>query len=338
MPALLLSLLFACGDGGGGNDFGDAGAGTTDMGSPADGGPTGTDMGASPLTCDPVADTGCSLTEICRVTPAFDDGVCIVPAGERGAGESCDATAQDCGGGLICGALPGAEADSCVRLCEVDGDRGCGQDAFCQPLQAGDRFGVCIDSCDIFDPSSCPAGQACFDTGGPARQCLPAGNGGDGDPCVAADECQAGFSCVGGNDATCEPICDPNAPDPDADCPGMMEICLPLVDQDGEPLDFGFCDVVPECSLFDTGTCPEGDACGLTGTFDYPVCVAAGTGDEGQLCGGGAGCMPGLICVGPAGEATCRRPCNMFNMCEAGFACATLGEPFDEFGACLPMM
>jgi len=337
-PWLVCTLLLACGTSENGIGAG-SGNGSSDMGAPVDGGTGGTDMGPPPLTCDPVEDTGCSLTEICRITPEFSDGVCIVPAGERGEGETCDPMAQDCGGGLICGALPGAQGEACVSLCEVDGERGCGGDAFCQPIEAGDRFGVCIPTCDLFDASSCPPDQACFDTGGPARQCLPAGDGMDGDPCSVAEDCAALFACIGGEtDALCEPICDPDAPDPDALCPGADEICLPLQGPDGMPLDFGFCDVVPECNLFDPSTCPQGQACGLTGAFDYPVCVAAGSGGEGQRCGGEDGCMPGLICVGPDGGASCRRPCNTFNMCEAGFACATLGDPFGEFGACVPMM
>lgn len=352
IPILTSSLLLACGDdqngSGAGNGNGSGmgsgnGSGNSrlDMGGGLDG---GVDMGPPQLTCDPVDDTGCSETEICGLNlQTFDDGVCIVPAGSQAEGQSCDVMTQDCDGGLICGALPGDP--TCVPLCELmESDRGCAADSFCQGLQAGDRFGVCIDSCELFQPDSCTLAtdcgpnEACFDAGGRSRQCLPTGDGLQGSACQAADDCQAGLACIGGaDDARCEQICNSAVPDADTCCPDML-FCLSLVDGEGVPLDFGFCGSIPECNLFDVSSCAEGQACGLTGAFDFPVCIEEGTGAEGNLCGGSNGCQAGLICVGPAGMAACREPCNMFNMCDAGFDCATLGPPFEEFGACVPEM
>jgi len=141
---------------------------------------------------------GCSSTETCDLT-ATGDSACVGPAGLGVPGNHC-INAAACQAGLTCG-----YGDSCRPFCSTAGQPCTGTNlGKCIQLNgAGNQpipnFMVCEIKCQLQDPSSCGFGSGCFAssvTAG-ASDCYGTGAKGYNQTCVYADDCQAGYGCVG---------------------------------------------------------------------------------------------------------------------------------------------
>jgi hypothetical protein len=167
-----------------------------DAGPPPDAGAC-TRVGPS-KACGVAPQCGCSANETCDLTPT-GDSQCVGPAGLGAAGNHCVNDAA-CKVGLTC-----AYGDSCRPFCTTAG-QACGASNLGTCVQLHDAKGaaipnllVCEIKCQLQDPSSCGFGSGCFQssvTAG-ASDCYAAGTKGLNQVCVYADDCQAGFGCIG---------------------------------------------------------------------------------------------------------------------------------------------
>lgn len=152
---------------------------------------TGVDMGPSCGIDHPIDDQRCNPTElglcpengIC--TLAIVGGpppvlTCIPDNGARVLVEGDPCSGNDCAAGLTCvnwGLLePDPRGKVCAKFCELDTNKGCADGQFCTSnaqLPPMDGIGVCRESCDPLDPSTCPDGSCNVDYNYPAATCLP---------------------------------------------------------------------------------------------------------------------------------------------------------------------
>lgn len=202
--------------------------------------------------------------------------------------------------------LCGTDRDECIAdygnreaCAEHDGGR--------PPLEAGvaedggDDGGPGYPPPDLGADASPPAHSpfGCYVTSsssGPSSQCLPAGKGEAGAPCVASKDCAPGFACVGvENAAQCRPYC---CESPEA-CPAQS-FCTerPLRDSDGQ-LEVPVCAPADNCNLAEQYPCPSGSTCTCPAETACMVvrekttsCVAPGSGKEGEPCP----CAWGYVC------------------------------------------
>jgi hypothetical protein len=174
---------------------------------------------ASLGSCDIANQFGCNSGQHCLIGNEQGDSFCATP-GNIEVGEPC--SSEQCVFAAQCLALdPAAPGVSvCTALCNPAFQQfGCD----CRGLSFADNVGVCgpppPGSCDLLDPASCPAGQACQFPGGAFGTCGEPGTVGEGGSCFG-EECQAGFDCFGddpqsGFTGTCFRFCDLAAPDCD---------------------------------------------------------------------------------------------------------------------------
>src|SRR5262245_40659522 len=153
------------------------------------------------------------------------------------------------------------------------------------PLEMLTEFGICVQSCQV--PGDCRRGYSCFDPGGVSKPiCQPDctsdeecncgepmhcnvysgycepdhGFGRDGDPCVAAEDCESGLC---GNEAggwpggSCFSLCSISK----NNCPADAEdgIASPCQDLAGTMADMGVCD--DGCETDDDCRAAEGYVC-----------------------------------------------------------------------------
>lgn len=213
----------------------------------------------------------------------------------------------------------------------------------------------CGEDCDIWNPSSCPAGQKCT-----AVICGLGTNAWNSDVCVSIDgdrqlgevctaegnsgedDCAAGLMCWGlgasMGEGTCVAFCEGSPEDPtcpaDTQCvianDGVLPVCLPSCD----PL-------APACPNPDDVCVPP-----FNDEDDW-VCIfnsSEGLGMVGAACWGANSCNGGLLCV-PAeqvpqceGERCCSEVCDTL---DTNFSCAIEGQtcaPFYEPGAGPPQL
>jgi hypothetical protein len=174
---------------------------------------------ASLGSCDVVNQTGCNPGQNCLL--ADDQGATFcATSGDLEVGAPC--SSEQCVAGAQCLALdpaaPGASV--CTALCNPDFSVfGCD----CRGLSFADEVGVCgplpADACDLLDPSSCPAGQACQFPGGSFGVCGEPGSAPAGSSCFG-EVCEAGLDCFGDDPqagflGTCFRFCDLDAPECD---------------------------------------------------------------------------------------------------------------------------
>lgn len=260
---------------------------------------------------------------------AGGDGACAVPAGELllrclplpGDGAPC-ATGR-CADGLACrsgtcGALL-ADGASCgvdeqceaALVCGVDGTCGapaadggaCGEDADCAAGLSCEG-GECApapalgSACATIDASACGAERACWATGGPSSCAARAG---DGEACIAFDDCAAGLAC---DYALASPVCRP--------LPGDLEPCVSGQCAAGLACDGMTC-IAPlvldaPCGPFTAVPCAAGLGC------DSATNTCRPAGAVGEACVGGA-CAAGLACDFGLGTGTCRSPTGVDTIC-----------------------
>lgn len=204
-----------------------------------------------PPMCDVYAQD-CSAGLACY---DLDAPVCM-PEGAGQIGDPCRVP-YDCARGLDC-SVAGATGYSCAPYCDpmntaspVACDTLC-PGAFAEVYDTaydtnGELTfpivgGVCLGgsgtgTCDPLNQAECGPGNGCF--GREATTCQPEGDLAQGEPCFPLGiVCAAGTECIGiqGEDAYCQPYCDPNGDGPLACatlCPGGAwnygdySICIP---------------------------------------------------------------------------------------------------------------
>lgn len=114
--------------------------------------------------------------------------------------------------------------------------------------------------------------------------------------------------------------------------PGCPDAGPPIVDFQCDPYDQGNGDCAPTEACYIFVEYPS-EPCGQE--IYGSVCAPAGTGQQGEGCGGALDCAGGFVCVITGGGNQCVQLCNLVGEdgCPAGLVC----EPIDVegFGGCL---
>ena len=195
--------------------------------------------------CDPLCQTGCMDEDSCigrqEDAEVNEFTSSCVAAGNGMQGDAC-ATDEECSAGFMCIALDGGESQ-CRQYCRPGSDVApqCPMGFTCRAFQLELRVGVCdqpIDECQPI-PDSCSEQENCYDTPNGKRCAAFDADAMPGDACTNSTDCPDGYRCVGesGENEICRRLCDPN--DVDTCDPGSS--CRSLVDEDGDPLDWGGC-------------------------------------------------------------------------------------------------
>lgn len=229
----LVVAICGCGNKNTGNDGGgvDMTMSGDDLAS-GDGGDTG-------QACDPGKQTGCTTGQRC-VIKVVGTGMnqmlaprCVNGGGTTAIGSTCTrgpggAGDDDCVDGGQCTSISNATGVfACRHLCSADAD--CSGGAKCYTITSDFKYGYCLQPCDPFSGTACPAQQTCalsgfgigtaldammmnFTTLNGFYVCRSIGTmmlpqGGDCSANFDDRDCAAGLVC---NlvDATCQPICD----------------------------------------------------------------------------------------------------------------------------------
>lgn len=210
--------------------------------------------------------------------------------------------------------------------------------------EGNEETGVMSDSTDTSDPDfggvsscdpllqDCDKGEGCYLTG-EEYECVPAGDGGAGDPCEFVNECLAGYFCVAGPDGNvCGRVCDPADANScgDDDCEQVgpdasVGVCTPGGCGPGQIESQGQCYDVCDPLLQD---CLEGETCVPTGDDAFACFPAAGSGEQGDgcefvnTCEPGLFCMPGTLLPGSEEPSACTTVCDVSSpSCPSGLDC-----------------
>lgn len=233
--------------------------------------------------------------------------------------------------------------------CDVEQQQGCDAGALCLRgvLEDGGQGNRCFPGeCDPV-AQDCPAGNKCTyvrQGSATSRRCVPEGTVTEGGACQSTatpegdfyDTCRAGLYCTdspaadGGTTFTCEKFCRASeqctAPE---DCTEVLRFTgsdeLPRVCGEAAPV----CDLLAQGCASPLGCYPSPGS--------GPVCVTAGTVEDGAACTYSNDCRPGSACVTEEAGRTCRRLCRS----PSGEPGCTAGrcEPLRDFagvGACVP--
>jgi hypothetical protein len=188
--------------------------------------------------CDPRA-SDCTQGTCALVA---DRASCQVSAGSVAEGGACMYTTE-CAPGLAC--FEAEAGGVCGRVC-CPGDTTCGDEMRCGGsgiLVDGTEttWGACTEprSCDVLDPSTCAEREGCYIVDSQAAtECLVSGTAGAGEPCMAQQDCQAGFFCGGITATRCVRICRIGGDD----CPASEGRCIGQVHT---PEGSGLCTIDP---------------------------------------------------------------------------------------------
>ena len=190
------------------------------------------------------------------------------------------------------------------------------------PFEETWSFTTRTAGCDLLT-QDCGAGRGCF-LSSLGKQCLWEGKGQVDDPCVHANHCAAGLTCLG---TRCVPFCDGREDAADAyltctgRCPGGV-LNVPGADT----AEHARLCVLKNCAK-DSSICGEGEACYWLGGF---VCAPVGTSKAGTPCSSASDCAPGTSCLGHEGAFMCRTLCGEGDMPACEDACDAPALLFDE--------
>lgn len=158
--------------------------------------------------CVPFYEGQC--TEDTQCFPIAGDAGFCDRRGTVGLNDECNVNeGRSCAEGLLC--LTTSAGNRCLAACnpeqtEPDAPGGCAGDRYvCGQLQ--DRsYGICAQTCDIFDPErQCDVpGQGCTFQGGTAGICFHRGGVLEGRACNGHQDCAGNLACV---DSECRPLC-----------------------------------------------------------------------------------------------------------------------------------
>ncbi|MFB6263235.1 MAG: hypothetical protein ABEL76_06365 [Bradymonadaceae bacterium] len=200
------------------------------------------------------------------------------------------------------------------------------------PAKKKKKAGPPKRKCTFF-PDNCPEGEACFSTGDGSWKCASFNEEkAPGDPCEAANDCNAGQQCIGGPTGTCLPMCNIRG---DGVCP-PGRTCRPAYDENGVQLPFGVCrEEGDQCRPWPNDDCGPGRSCVGTGV-GYRCVKVDPLAAPGNPCPAGpSDCAPGQACVRVQGRdrSRCRVKCDEDHPCERGRCQPLGGRPY---GYCLP--
>ena len=165
----------------------------------------------------------------------------------------------------------------------------------------------------------------------PVAQCLPAGSGATGAPCVSSSDCAPGHACVGAVSGQCRPYCCGDA----EHCPDGT-FCAERPQRDAD-LVVPVCVKADNCNLAEPYPCPSGSQCTCEGETACMVvrdkttsCVVPGSGTEGQSCP----CAWGYFCSKTNGK--CSKLCTFSSNPDCGAkTCTPVPYLPDGWGVCV---
>lgn len=247
-------------------------------------------------------EAGALATTTVSSTSSGSGGTVIHDVGEGGNGTPAPPYAGLCGSGC--------KPDTGVATpCELSGDGG-----------GGSSGGTCRLAAD--------------DEGAVSGTCQPVGTGADGEPCLADDDCAAGFGCV--DPGVCRAYCcgAPEACPSGTHCaPRKLALVPPGVPVG--PVDIPACAPIEPCTLLDDTTCSLlGETCTVVRLDGSTSCVPPGVGTAGEACP----CAAGHVCS--QGDARCWKLCrtNRSDDCPAGSQCSGGSKAYPAgFGVCMDL-
>lgn len=156
--------------------------------------------------CDPYTDENCTEGMNC-IFGAGDKPACML-AGEVPVGGECS-TQGNCSDGYCMG-LEGDEGQHCYGYCKTANN--CAYGSKCLEL-TDKQYKVCslgadaYETCNLLQQDCEDPSDGCFWSSSTINQpvCQPAGEGGNGESCTSANDCQKGFDCIAGK--VCRKIC-----------------------------------------------------------------------------------------------------------------------------------
>jgi hypothetical protein len=172
--------------------------------------------------CEPFTNLGCGAGEKCTALQQSDGTLAwgCDAVGSKGEGDACSqvmvssgaATVQiddDCADGLACFSTQVGASPSCHRMCKSDGTQVCPNAEVCSLVAPGIapvEFCRATGSCSPITQTGCSAGQACYWSSSGAL-CAAVGSGPVGEPCVNANDCVPGATCVALSSSRCVVFC-----------------------------------------------------------------------------------------------------------------------------------
>lgn len=294
-----------------------------------------------PALCDPVAQCGCDIDQMCAFTPDRDRRFSCVRPGSKPVGDACDKD-DECVSGSVC------VAGLCATTCRLDTD--CDQ-ALCVPVNHNEEtvegLRVCEETCDPMSLDACGMDATCANALGSASfTCVRQATKGSSDmPCVTSRECATGLGCA--PDGVCRAWCHldqsvGDGVDAGADagsvavrCPTFSE-CLPF----DASANLGLCGPVcpvpdvagSECAVLPTTCgCKAGATCHVSAS-GQTQCAQTGQVDAMSYCTQNRDCADGLSCIG----SLCRPVCDaQAAPCADGSICAKTSSNPASPSACL---
>jgi hypothetical protein len=182
--------------------------------------------------CEPFTNLGCGAGSKCTALQQPDGALAMGCAalGSKVEGEACTqvmvssggTTVQvddDCADGLACFSVQAGAPATCHRMCNSDGSRACPSAEACLVVAPGlavVEFCRPTEACSLVDQTGCTTGRACYWSSSGAL-CATVGSGKVGDPCVNANDCVPGATCLALSPNRCVAFCStagtPGCPD-----------------------------------------------------------------------------------------------------------------------------
>ena len=191
----------------------------------------------SDQTCNPGCQRGCACGW-CAISGNNTVSCSTAKQGKTALGQVCDptATTNPCKPGLFCQPECGS-VGRCLQVCNANHecnttDAGT---STCSLTASGTTFRLCtLPNCDPFKDTGCPTGSACYAIFPSQTFCSCAGTKAAGATCVNTDDCQPGYTCIGGASGShCAQLCN-NTTNADCASDGGSATCT----VEGQ---FGFC-------------------------------------------------------------------------------------------------
>ncbi len=176
---------------------------------------------------DLVAQEGCDASEACDILDSSGTIGCRDEGGTPDY-DPCSA-ATDCLAGASCISLDGVNL-FCAPFCDPDTEVCPGTGSCYITLGSVSGVKACgivtLDNCDLVTYDTCDQGEGCYlaDSEG-GTVCMTAGTFAPGATCTFANDCQAGYGCVGQDpNYTCTQLCKVQADCDTGTCSGVGQI------------------------------------------------------------------------------------------------------------------
>jgi hypothetical protein len=172
--------------------------------------------------CEPFTNLGCAAGNKCTALQQADGTLALGcdAVGGKAEGEACTQVMvssgavavqvdDDCADGHACFSTQTAAPASCHRMCKNDGSQVCPSGETCilvTPGLASVEFCRVTASCSAVEQTGCGSGQACY-WSSPGALCATVGSGKVGDPCVNANDCVPGATCLALSPSRCVAFC-----------------------------------------------------------------------------------------------------------------------------------